>query len=210
MRKMIIAIDGPAASGKGTIGKRIAEYLKLPYLDSGSLYRLVAHNIIENNIDPYDIDNIVKQTREINFSTQRLLGVRANEVSNIASIISQYQEIRDHLIDYQRNFATHGAVVDGRDIGTIIFPNADFKFYITASLDERAERRYLQYKIDNIKIDRNIIKNDINNRDQRDINRKVAPLKCAKDALEIDTTKMKIDDVIDFIVKYIHKGMKIR
>ena len=124
----------------------------------------------------------------------------------MASIISQYSEIRDQLIEYQRDFASNGAVVDGRDIGTIIFPNADYKFYITASLDQRTERRYLQLKKDNTEIDRNNIKNDINNRDLRDINRKIAPLKKAEDAIEIDTTEMKIDDVIDFIVKYIHKG----
>ena len=124
----------------------------------------------------------------------------------MASIISQYSEIRDLLTEYQRDFASNGAVVDGRDIGTIIFPNADYKFYITASLDQRTERRYQQLKKDNAEIDRNNIKNDINNRDLRDINRKIAPLKKAKDAVEIDTTEMKIDDVIDFIVKYIHKG----
>ena len=96
--------------------------------------------------------------------------------------------------------------MDGRDIGTIIFPNAKYKFYITASLEQRAERRYLQLKTDNAEIDRNNIKNDIKMRDLRDINRKIAALRKAVDAIEIDTTEMKIDDVIDFIVKYIHKG----
>ena len=96
--------------------------------------------------------------------------------------------------------------MDGRDIGTIIFPNAKYKFYITASLEQRAERRYLQLKKDNAEIDRNNIKNDIKMRDLRDINRKIAALRKAVDAIEIDTTEMKIDDVIDFIVKYIHKG----
>ena len=96
--------------------------------------------------------------------------------------------------------------MDGRDIGTIIFPNANYKFYITASLEQRAERRYLQLKTDNAEIDRNNIKNDIKMRDLRDINRKIAALRKAVDAIEIDTTEMKIDDVIDFIVKYIHKG----
>ena len=123
-----------------------------------------------------------------------------------ASIISQYSEVRDQLIEYQRDFASNGAVVDGRDIGTVIFPNANYKFYITASLEQRAERRYLQLKRDNAEIDRNNIKNDIKMRDLRDINRKIAALRKAVDAIEIDTTEMKIDDVIDFIVKYIHKG----
>lgn len=207
-KKMIIAIDGPAASGKGTIGKRIADYFSLPHLDTGSLYRLVAHHIIENNIDPYDINNIIKSSKEINFSEKKLLDIRDSNVSYTASIISQYKELRELLIDYQRNFASDGGVVDGRDIGTIIFPNADYKFFITASLEERANRRYLQYKEDNIKLDRNSIKTDIKDRDLRDMNRKIAPLKRAIDAIEIDTTSMKIDDVIDFIIKYIHKGMK--
>jgi cytidylate kinase len=121
-KKMIIAIDGPAASGKGTIGKRIADYFSLPHLDTGSLYRLAAHHIIENNIDPYDINNIIKSSKEINFSEKKLLDIRDSNVSYTASIISQYKELRELLIDYQRNFASDGGVVDGRDIGTIIFP----------------------------------------------------------------------------------------
>ena len=140
------------------------------------------------------------------FDISEIEDLRNDEISTVASIISQYSEIREQLIEYQRDFASNGAVVDGRDIGTIIFPNADYKFYITASLDQRTERRYLQLKKDSAEIDRNNIKNDINNRDLRDINRKIAPLKKAEDAIEIDTTEMKIDDVIDFIVKYIHKG----
>ena len=163
--KIIIAIDGPAASGKGTVA-----------------------------------------TNKIAFDISEIEDLRNDEISTVASIISQYSEIREQLIEYQRDFASNGAVVDGRDIGTIIFPNADYKFYITASLDQRTERRYLQLKKDSAEIDRNNIKNDINNRDLRDINRKIAPLKKAEDAIEIDTTEMKIDDVIDFIVKYIHKG----
>ena len=142
----------------------------------------------------------------IAFDISEIEDLRNDEISTVASIISQYSEISEQLIEYQRDFASNGAVVDGRDIGTIIFPNADYKFYITASLDQRTERRYLQLKKDNTEIDRNNIKNDINKRDLRDINRKIAPLKKAEDAIEIDTTEMKIDDVIDFIVKYIHKG----
>ena len=133
-------------------------------------------------------------------------------MDKLSSIISTKKRLRNKLITLQRNFPKeHGksskfAIIEGRDIGTVIFPNANYKFYITASLEQRAERRYLQLKRDNAEIDRNNIKNDINNRDLRDINRKIAPLKKAEDAVEIDTTEMKIDDVIDFIVKYIHKG----
>ena len=204
--KIIIAIDGPAASGKGTVAKKLAKIFNLPHLDSGQLYRHIAHLAIKSTINPNNRPALIELTNQIEFDITEIKDLRNDEISTVASIISQYSEIRDQLIEYQRDFASNGAVVDGRDIGTIIFPNADYKFYITASLDQRTERRYLQLKKDNAEIDRNNIKNDINNRDLRDINRKIAPLKKAEDAIEIDTTEMKIDDVIDFIVKYIHKG----
>ena len=204
--KIIIAIDGPAASGKGTVARKLAKIFNLPHLDSGQLYRYIAYKAIKSAINLNDKSALLELTDKIAFDISEIEDLRNDEISTVASIISQYSEIRDQLIKYQRDFASNGAVVDGRDIGTIIFPNADYKFYITASLDQRTERRYLQLKKDNAEIDRNNIKNDINNRDLRDINRKIAPLKKAKDAIEIDTTEMKIDDVIDFIVKYIHKG----
>ena len=204
--KIIIAIDGPAASGKGTVARKLAKIFNLPHLDSGQLYRYIAYQAMKSAINLNDKSALLELTDKIAFDISEIEDLRNDEISTVASIISQYGEIRDQLIEYQRDFASNGAVVDGRDIGTIIFPNADYKFYITASLDQRTERRYLQLKKDNTEIDRNNIKNDISNRDLRDINRKIAPLKKAEDAIEIDTTEMKIDDVIDFIVKYIHKG----
>ena len=204
--KIIIAIDGPAASGKGTVAKKLAKIFNLPHLDSGQLYRYIAYQAIKSTINPNNKPALIELTNKLDFDISEIEDLRNDEISTIASIISQYSEIRDQLIQFQRNFASNGAVVDGRDIGTIIFPNADYKFYITASLDQRTERRYLQLKKDNAEIDRNNIKNDISNRDLRDINREIAPLRKADDAIEIDTTEMKIDDVIDFIVKYIHKG----
>ena len=204
--KIIIAIDGPAASGKGTVARKLAKIFNLPHLDSGQLYRYIAYQAMKSAINLNDKSALLELTDKIAFDISEIEDLRYDEISTVASIISQYSEIRDQLIEYQRDFASNGAVVDGRDIGTIIFPNADYKFYITASLDQRTERRYLQLKKDNTEIDRNNIKNDINNRDLRDINRKIVPLKKAEDAIEIDTTEMKIDDVIDFIVKYIHKG----
>ena len=204
--KIIIAIDGPAASGKGTVARKLAKIFNLPHLDSGQLYRHIAYRAIKSAINLNNKSALLELTNKIAFDISEIEDLRNDEISTVASIISQYSEIREQLIEYQRDFASNGAVVDGRDIGTIIFPNADYKFYITASLDQRTERRYLQLKKDNAEIDRNNIKNDISNRDLRDINRKIAPLKKAEDAIEIDTTEMKIDDVIDFIVKYIHKG----
>ena len=204
--KIIIAIDGPAASGKGTVARKLAKIFNLPHLDSGQLYRHIAYRAIKSAINLNNKSALLELTNKIAFDISEIEDLRNDEISTVASIISQYSEIREQLIEYQRDFASNGAVVDSRDIGTIIFPNAAYKFYITASLDQRTERRYLQLKKDNAEIDRNNIKNDINNRDLRDINRKIAPLKKAEDAIEIDTTEMKIDDVIDFIVKYIHKG----
>ena len=175
-------------------------------MDSGELYRRIAYQVLKDSVNPNDKQALIALTKKINFENTEIEDLSNDNISSIASIISQYSEVRDQLIDYQRDFASNGAVVDGRDIGTVIFPNANYKFYITASLEQRAERRYLQLKTDNAEIDRNNVKNDIKMRDLRDINRKIAALKKAVDAIEIDTTEMKIDDVIDFIVKYIHKG----
>jgi len=205
---IIIAIDGPAASGKGTIAKKLSEYFGLAYLDSGLLYRIVASEVIGQNIDPLEKRSVIDLVKKINFGKCDLANLRNDNVSNVASITAQYQEVRDILLSYQRSFASNGVVMDGRDIGTVVFPNADYKFYITATLDERTNRRFLELSEQNCELDRNIVKNDINNRDQRDMLRKIAPLAKADDAIEVDTTFMKIDDVIDFIVKYIHKDKK--
>ena len=205
---IIIAIDGPAASGKGTIAKKLSEYFGLPYLDSGLLYRIIASEVISQNIDPLEKRLVIDLVKKINFGKSNLTNLRNDNVSHVASITAQYQEVRDILLNYQRSFASNGVVMDGRDIGTVIFPNADYKFYITATLEERTNRRFLELLEQNSELDRNIVKNDINNRDQRDMLRKIAPLAIADDAIEVDTTFMKIDDVIDFIVKYIHKDKK--
>ncbi len=205
---IIIAIDGPAASGKGTIAKKLSEYFGLPYLDSGLLYRIVASEVISQNIDPLEKRLVIDLVKKINFGKSNLTNLRNDNVSHVASITAQYQEVRDILLSYQRSFASNGVVMDGRDIGTVVFPNADYKFYITATLEERTNRRFLELFEQNSELDRNIVKNDINNRDQRDMLRKIAPLAKADDAIEVDTTFMKIDDVIDFIVKYIHKDKK--
>jgi len=205
---IIIAIDGPAASGKGTIAKKLSEYFGLPYLDSGLLYRIVASEVIKHNIDPTKEKLVIDHVKKINFDRIDTGSLRNDNVSHVASIIAQFKEVRDVLLRYQRSFALNGVVMDGRDIGTVIFPNADYKFYITATLEERTNRRYLELLKQNSELNRNIVKNDINNRDQRDIMRKIAPLAKADDAIEVDTTFMKIDDVIDFIVKYIHKDKK--
>jgi|TARA_E500000075_G_C6997387_1_gene328295 cytidylate kinase len=205
---IIIAIDGPAASGKGTIAKKLSEYFGLPYLDSGLLYRIVASEVIKHNINPLEKRLVIDHVKKINFDRIDNKNLRNDNVSRVASIIAQYKEVRDVLLRYQRSFAISGVVMDGRDIGTVIFPNANYKFYITATLDERTNRRFLELVEQNSELDRNIVKNDINNRDQRDIMRKIAPLTKADDAIEVDTTFMKIDDVIDFIVKYIHKDKK--
>ncbi len=205
---IIIAIDGPAASGKGTIAKKLSEYFGLPYLDSGLLYRIVASEVISQNIDPLEKRLVIDLVKKINFGKSNLTNLRNDNVSHVASITAQYQEVRDILLSYQRSFASNGVVMDGRDIGTVVFPNADYKFYITATLEERTNRRFLELFEQNSELDRNIVKNDINNRDQRDMLREIAPLAKADDAIEVDTTFMKIDDVIDFIVKYIHKDKK--
>ncbi len=215
---MIIAIDGPSASGKSTTAKGVSDKLGFTHIDTGSMYRAVTFGLRHENIMLDDRDRIISYIRNLDLkfdSNGHIIlngknvssAIRTVEISSKVSKISAMPEIRSKMVDFQRNIAgKSNCVLEGRDIGTVVFPNADYKFYITASLDQRTERRYLQLKKDNTEIDRNNIKNDISNRDLRDINRKIAPLKKAEDAIEIDTTEMKIDDVIDFIVKYIHKG----
>lgn len=204
---LIIAIDGPAASGKGTLAKRIAEHLELRYLDTGKLYRSVAYLMLEQGCDPKNIEGATKVAQtldESNLVKKEML--YSEEIGVLASEISAYPEVREALLNYQRNYAKEGkgAVLDGRDIGTVICPDADVKFFITADLQARAERRTKELQNRGKCVIFTDILNDLQGRDERDSQRAIAPLVPAKDAIHIDTTNMNADSAFQKALTYLN------
>ena len=194
---MIIAVDGPTASGKGTIAKALAAHFGLPHLDTGLLYRAVGYQCAEsggNPDDPADAlaacgfpDSLIDNTE-----------LRSEATGGFASRVSTHPEVRQALYERQRAFATQpgGSVLDGRDISTVIAPEADVKLFITASVQERARRRWLEMQDREIELPLSAIESDIIERDRRVINRRDAPLRAAPDALVLDTTSMGRDRAI--------------
>lgn len=193
---MIIAIDGPAASGKGTLGKRLSEHFGFAHLDTGLLYRAVARVLLDREValtDEAAAHDVALNLDVTHLDDPRLRGA---EMGEAASVISGYQPVRDALLAFQRQFAEQppGAVLDGRDIGTVVCPHADVKLFITATPEERARRRHLELvkRGENTEYE-NILK-DIRRRDERDMNRSTAPLKPAADAITLDTTHLDADE----------------
>ncbi len=208
---MIIAIDGPEASGKGTVAKRLAEKYGCRHVDSGLLYRLVGAQLFEQNIIDETKNNFrisaVKAAQQITTANYDNPpdNVRSMEVGVNASKIAVIPQVRNILTTIGQNIANsgNGAVMDGRDIGTVVFPNADFKFWITASLNSRAERRLLDYQAKGRTDTLADVKAAIEERDYRDSNRRASPMKKAQDAHLIDTSKMSIDAVVEALSVYI-------
>jgi cytidylate kinase len=186
---MIIAIDGPAASGKGTLGRRLAAHYGLRHLDTGLLYRAVAKAVIDAST-PDDRAAAIAAARSIDRTRLDDPALKADRVSNVASVVSAIPEVRAALLDFQRQFAatSAGAVLDGRDIGTVIAPHAEVKIFLTASAEERAQRRLRELAARGEKHEFAAILADIKQRDARDANRAVAPFKPAADAHVLDTT----------------------
>ncbi len=192
---MIIAIDGPAASGKGTIARRLAAHFGLPHLDTGLLYRATARVLLDEGSRLDDVDKAVSAARGLallDFDEERL---RGREMGEAASVVAAIPEVRAALIDMQRVFAARpqGAVRDGRDIGTVIAPAAQVKIFVTASAETRAQRRALELRGRGERVDYASILEDIRKRDQRDSERSDAPLKPAEDAKILDTTDLNIE-----------------
>lgn len=189
---MIIAIDGPAASGKGTLAKRIAAHYGFHHLDTGLLYRGVARAVLDQGKSLQDENAATAIARALDFSELDEARLRGAEAGEAASVISVYAGVRQALLEGQRTFAKKapGAVLDGRDIGTVICPDADAKLFITASPEERAKRRFLELSGIGSKVTYDDVLADIKKRDERDQNRSTAPLKLAADAALLDTTKL--------------------
>ena len=217
---LVIAIDGPAGSGKSTVAKLISKKYNIPYLDTGAMYRALGYFLNTEKIDVNDAKTVIKKLDDIQMQiqfdneTQHVIVngidttpfIRNYEVSKLASDVSKHKDVRIKLVSIQREFAENNSVVlDGRDIGTYVLPNAKFKFYLTASPEERAKRRCKEMKDKGIDIEYNAVLADINQRDYNDSHRAFAPLKKADDAIEIDTTGYSINEVLDLIEKEINK-----
>ena len=195
---MIIAIDGPAASGKGTLGKKLATHYGLRHLDTGLLYRAVAKSVLDAGKNPGDATAAVAAAKSLNATRFEEAVLKSPTVGDAASIVSAFPDVRAVLVALQRSFAAAppGAVLDGRDIGTVICPDADVKIYVTATPEVRARRRALEYRAAGRQIDEMAVLADIKKRDERDMGRATAPLKQAKDAHLLDTTHLDIDAAI--------------
>jgi cytidylate kinase len=189
---MIIAIDGPAASGKGTLAKRLAAHYGFHCLDTGLLYRAVALSLLDAGTPPSDRERAEAAAKALDLSRFPEIALKAPKVSEAASIVSAIPEVRAALLAYQKDFAARepGAVLDGRDIGTVIAPQAEVKIFVTASPEVRARRRFLEMQQSGGRLSEAEVLADIRRRDERDSSRGVAPLKVAPDAHLLDTTTM--------------------
>lgn len=220
---MIIAIDGPSGAGKSTLGKKIAQKLNLLYLDTGAMYRAVGLAVSQAEIDVKNTKRIVEIAENAKIelvgepdNLQVLLNdkdvskeIRTSDVSHMASVVSGISAVRRNLVKRQRDLgeaAKNGAVLDGRDIGTVVFPNADIKFFLTAKPEARAKRRY-EEDLEKGRKSRSFEETlaDINERDERDVNREDSPLKIAEDSVVIDTSELDKQEVFEKMLEEIKK-----
>ena len=215
MKQIQIAIDGPASSGKSTVAKIIAKDFNYTYLDTGAMYRAATYMALRNHLTENDVDEIVTllETYSISFGRSEngeqlvFVGdvdvthpIRENEVTNNASWVSAIPEVREKLVHLQQLIAAQGGIVmDGRDIGTVVLPDAELKIFLVASVEERAERRYKENLEKGIPTDLETLKKEIAERDYKDSHREVSPLKPAADSIHFDTTGIGIAEVVKFI-----------
>ena len=198
---MIIAIDGPAAAGKGTLARRLAEHLGLAYLDTGLIYRAVGKKVMDAGADPEDAERAEAIARALTAQDLEAEGLRTDDVAQAASKVSAIPGVRAALLDFQRNFAAQppagkkGAVLDGRDIGTVVCPDAPVKLFVTASTEVRAERRFKELQDRGLEAIYARVLEDMKERDARDSSRAASPLEPAKDANLIDTSALAADQV---------------
>lgn len=215
MKNLVIAVDGPAGAGKSTIAKLIADKLNINYIDTGAMYRAITYKCLQNNIDinnEEEVINIAKDC-EINFKDNNIYlngailkdEIRTMEVSNNVSNVAKIKEVRYLMVDIQRNIGKLNSVIlDGRDIGSYVFPNADYKFFLVATPEERGKRRYKELINKGYDVNLEEIIKDIIKRDEIDSNREFAPLVMADDAIEIDTTGKSIDEVVQSVLSKIN------
>ena len=211
-----IAMDGPAGSGKSTVARRVAEKLGLLYLDSGAMYRAITVFAIQNGIES-NIPKLIELMKSchiefkdngktIFLNTEDVsVCIRTPEVNNLVADIAKVQEIRHEIVKHQQRIGAEGSIIaEGRDLTTIVFPNADLKFYLDASVKERAKRRYSDLQAQNVKTTLEKVEDEITERDEKDTSREHSPLRAAKDAIYVDTTGKTIDEVVDYIVEQVN------
>ncbi|MDR3563911.1 MAG: (d)CMP kinase [Negativicutes bacterium] len=215
MDKLIVAIDGPAGAGKSTVAKLVAERLGYTYIDTGAMYRAVTWQVMDHQVDPADTASVARIAESLNLSLSNIQGktavkvdavdvtdaIRTPEVSRLVSVISSNGGVRTAMVDLQRQLAEGGGVVlDGRDIGTHVLPNADIKIFLTASIEERAKRRWTELGEKGFIVDLTQLQQEIACRDQMDCEREIAPLIQAADAVLIDTTGLTINQAVELIL----------
>jgi CMP/dCMP kinase len=216
---MIIAIDGPSGSGKSTLGRMLARALNLLYIDTGSMYRAIALAVIEASMDPADKEAVTELAQRIDINLEGdpdslkvlLAGrdvteqIRSEIVTATSSIVSSIPGVRRAMVARQREMGKRGAVLNGRDIGTVVFPDADMKFFLTASPEERAERRFQEDLATNSSVTLAQTLTEMIERDRRDSTRADSPLKIADDAIVIDSTGLSIDETFAALMRHVHR-----
>lgn len=214
----VVALDGPAGSGKGTVASLVAKRCNLVYIDTGATYRSLALKALESNINLEDKESLIELSKNINITFDSLKNVyldsvdvskkiRTDEVSMAASTVSKIPEVRENMVNLQRKLAgSNDCIMEGRDITTVVLPNANFKFYLDAALEERAKRRFKEYKEKNIDITYEEIFKNMEERDYQDMHKEVGSLMRTDSQIYIDSTNMTIEEVVEKIVKMIEEG----
>lgn len=214
-RNITIAIDGPAGAGKSTIAKKVAEILSIEYIDTGAMYRAITLKVLNEGLDPKSVEDVksVLGRTSIDFRNNHIYldnknvdkEIRENRISKNVSYVAKIKEVREAMVKIQQELAkTKSVIMDGRDIGTVVLPNADYKFFIVASVEERARRRYKELlEKDEEGISYEDVKKEIENRDRIDSTREISPLVKSQDAYLLDTTGKTVDECVEEIISII-------
>jgi cytidylate kinase len=212
---MIVAIDGGVASGKSAVGRRVAQALRLPFVDSGLMYRAITRLAADRGIDPRDSSAVADLSRSVDIKidgervwandVELTEGIYDSDYADALPLVSANPEVRQALVEQQRQMGASGVVMAGRDIGTVVFPDAEHKFFLTASLDEKVRRRAVQFERRGERVDEEAMRKEVESRDRVDTERAVAPLRPAPDAVVIDTDHLDVDSVVDRILEHIRE-----
>jgi cytidylate kinase len=217
---VIIAIDGGVASGKSAVGRRVADALGLPFVDSGLMYRAITRLASERAIDPRDSEAVARLAQSVSLrldgervwadGTELTHGIYDADHADALPVVSAIPGVREALVAQQRRIGAGGVIMAGRDIGTVVFPSADHKFFLTASLEEKVRRRAAQYQRRGERVDEEAMRREVEARDLVDTQRAVAPLRPAADAVIVDTDGLSVDEVVDLIVRHVHERHQAR